>query len=96
MTQNLLIPNLVNGVQSGLLAQATQDDVALLWLTDQSKTNAVVAQLSANAQTVGVQQIPPPPTQLPAGSTGRLMDPHYKNPYTQQIGILRESKAMRY
>ena len=31
--------------------------------------------------------IPPPPTQLPAGSTGRLMDPHYKNPYTQQWNI---------
>src|SRR5262249_42390901 len=41
-----LIPNLVKGIQSDLLAQATQDDVALLWLTDQSKTNAVVAQLS--------------------------------------------------
>ena len=52
-----LIPNLVNGIQSGLLAQATQDDVALLWLTDQSKTNTVVAQLSAQAQTDGVQQI---------------------------------------
>jgi outer membrane receptor protein involved in Fe transport len=31
--------------------------------------------------------IPPPPTQLPAGSTGRLMDPNYKNPYTQQWNI---------
>jgi hypothetical protein len=52
-----LIPNLVNGIQSGLLAQATQDDVALLWLTDQSKTATVVAQLSAQAQTLGIQQI---------------------------------------
>src|SRR5262249_26980737 len=43
-----IIPNLVNSVQSGLLAQATQDDVALLWLKDQSKTNAVVAELNAN------------------------------------------------
>ena len=31
--------------------------------------------------------IPPPPTQLPAGSTGRFMDPHYRNPYTQQFNI---------
>jgi outer membrane receptor protein involved in Fe transport len=31
--------------------------------------------------------IPPPPTQLPPGSTGRLMDPNYKNPYTQQWNI---------
>jgi hypothetical protein len=27
---------------------------------------------------------PPPPTILPAGSTGRLMDPHYRNPFTEQ------------
>ena len=27
---------------------------------------------------------PPPPTQLPPGSTGRLMDPNYRNPYSQQ------------
>ena len=28
--------------------------------------------------------IPPPPTQLPNGSTGRIMDPDYQNPFTQQ------------
>jgi arylsulfatase A-like enzyme len=43
-----IIPNLVNSVQPGLLAQATQDDVSLLWLTDQSKTETVVATLNAN------------------------------------------------
>src|SRR5215469_15613576 len=43
-----IIPNLVNSVQAGLLAQATEDDVALIWLNDQSKTNAVVAALNAN------------------------------------------------
>jgi hypothetical protein len=54
-----LIPSIVNGVQSGLLAQATQDDIALLWLKDQSKTSAVVAALStkANEQAAGIQQI---------------------------------------
>src|SRR5205807_1034239 len=31
--------------------------------------------------------LPPPPTQLPAGSTGRIMDPTYRNPYTQQWNI---------
>src|SRR5438105_4475159 len=31
--------------------------------------------------------IPPPPTQLPAGSIGRIMDPSYRNPYTQQWNI---------
>lgn len=31
--------------------------------------------------------IPPPPTQLPANSTGRIMDPDYQNPLTQQWNI---------
>src|SRR5215467_7679316 len=43
-----IIPTLVNSVQAGLLAQATEDDVALLWLTDQTKVNVVVAKLNAN------------------------------------------------
>ena len=30
---------------------------------------------------------PPPPTSLPAGSTGRLIDPKYRNPYTEQYNI---------
>lgn len=30
---------------------------------------------------------PPPPTQLPAGATGRLMDPNYRNPYSEQWNI---------
>ncbi len=31
--------------------------------------------------------IPPPPTQLPANSTGRIMDPDYQNPLTQQWNV---------
>jgi len=31
--------------------------------------------------------IPPPPTQLPANSTGRIMDPDYENPVTQQWNL---------
>lgn len=31
--------------------------------------------------------IPPPPTQLPADSTGRIMDPDYQNPLTQQWNL---------
>ena len=30
---------------------------------------------------------PAPPTSLPAGSTGRLIDPKYRNPYTEQYNI---------
>src|SRR5262249_44639656 len=52
-----LIPGVVNGVQAGLLAQATQDDISLLWLTDQSKTSAVVTALDANASAAGIASI---------------------------------------
>ena len=31
--------------------------------------------------------IPPPQTQLAAGNTGRIMDPDYRNPYTQQWNL---------
>jgi hypothetical protein len=31
--------------------------------------------------------IPPPPTQLPNNSTGRIMDPDYQNPLTQQWNV---------
>jgi len=31
--------------------------------------------------------IPPPPTQLAFGNTGRIMDPNYRNPYTQQWNL---------
>jgi hypothetical protein len=31
--------------------------------------------------------IPPPPTALAAGNTGRIMDPDYQNPYTQQWNL---------
>jgi hypothetical protein len=31
--------------------------------------------------------IPPPPTQLPDNSTGRIMDPDYQNPLTQQWNL---------
>ncbi|HLJ47721.1 MAG TPA: TonB-dependent receptor [Bryobacteraceae bacterium] len=31
-----------------------------------------------------IPPIPPPPTALAAGNTGRIMDPNYHNPYTEQ------------
>ncbi len=53
------ITNVVNSVQPGLLAQATTDDVALIWLQDQSKVGAVVAALStkANEAAAHIQEI---------------------------------------
>jgi len=39
----------ITNVVDGFLAQATMDDIALIWLNDQSKTSAVVAALSTQA-----------------------------------------------
>jgi hypothetical protein len=52
-----IIPTIVNSVQGQPLAQATQDDVALLWLKDQSKTKAVVAALNANASKAFIKNV---------------------------------------
>jgi hypothetical protein len=52
-----LVPSIVNGVQPGLLAQGTLDDLALLWLTDATKTGAVAAALSAQAANLGISSI---------------------------------------
>lgn len=54
IVSNKLVPSIVNGVQSGLLAASTLDDVAILWLTDPSKTFAVVSALNANAGPAGI------------------------------------------
>jgi len=56
------IPAIVNGVQPGLLAQATQDCGALIWLTDQSKTADVVAALRAHAADLGIIKVLSGPT----------------------------------
>src|SRR5262249_42947702 len=53
-----LIPTAIDAVSPGLLAQATEDDIALLWLTDQTKTNQAAAALLGPAQTtLGIQSV---------------------------------------
>ncbi|GJG87181.1 phosphodiesterase [Gemmatimonadetes bacterium T265] len=52
-----LIPAIVDSVSPGLVAQATQDDIALLWLTDQTKTQAAVNALNAAPASVGIQSV---------------------------------------
>jgi hypothetical protein len=42
------IPAIVNTVAAGLTGHATQDDIALLWLADQTKTDAALAALNAD------------------------------------------------
>jgi hypothetical protein len=51
------IPDLINGIQPGLLAAATQDDVALLWLTDGARAPAVAAALKAHAGELGIDGV---------------------------------------
>jgi hypothetical protein len=48
---------LLSGVDGAALAQVTTDDVALLWLTDQSKVDAVVAALRNNEASAHIQEI---------------------------------------
>lgn len=57
LVDEALIPSLVNSVKDGLLAHATQDDIALLWLSDQSRTEDVVEELRTHQDEVGVQEI---------------------------------------
>jgi hypothetical protein len=53
-----LIPQVVNGVQPGLLANAEQDgSVAMIWLKDQTRTNEVVAALRAQQEKAHIQEI---------------------------------------
>ena len=57
LVSNKIIPALVNTVAPNLLAQATQDDVALLWLKDQSKTQAVVKELLAHKASAHIKDV---------------------------------------
>lgn len=51
------LTTITDSVQKDVVAQATQDDVALFWLADQSKTDAVVAALQANQKQANIQTI---------------------------------------
>jgi hypothetical protein len=49
-----LLTTVVNGVAPNLLAQATADDIALLWLTDRSKTHAVARAVERHEAELGI------------------------------------------
>jgi hypothetical protein len=51
------IPKLVNEVAPDLLAAATQDTVALLWLTDASKADAVAEHLLEQKAAIGLDRV---------------------------------------
>jgi arylsulfatase A-like enzyme len=48
------ISPVIDSVQKGLVAQLTTDDVALIWLTDSSKANAVAAALRKAGSSIGI------------------------------------------
>jgi hypothetical protein len=52
-----LVPAAVNAITPGLVAQATQDDISLLWLTDQSRTSQAASALLAQANVLGIQSV---------------------------------------
>jgi hypothetical protein len=52
-----IIPNIINGVQKGLAAEVSGDDISLIWLTDQTKTEDVVSALNAHAKEVHIRKI---------------------------------------
>lgn len=51
------VPDIVESVQKGLLAHSTVDTTAIVWLTDQSRTNDVVDALRAKAQDAAIEEI---------------------------------------
>lgn len=52
-----LIPNAINAIAPGLVGQATEDDVALIWLTNQSLTNQVVSTLTSQAMPLAIESV---------------------------------------
>jgi arylsulfatase A-like enzyme len=52
-----LLPNVVNSVKPGLVAKSTEDDVALVWLKDRSRTTDAANALIANSGTLGIASI---------------------------------------
>ena len=52
-----LVPAVINAAAPGALAQSTEDDVALIWLADQTKTSQVAAALAAAPAADGVGSV---------------------------------------
>ena len=52
-----IFTTVIEGVRPGLTAQVTSDTIAVIWLTDHSKTADVVAALQANAAAIGAETI---------------------------------------
>ncbi len=66
-----LLTTTVNGVAADLLAQATADDIALLWLNNRSKAPAVASALRRQASEVGIASTPVGADLLPFSANPR-------------------------
>ncbi|MCU1286748.1 MAG: type phosphodiesterase/nucleotide pyrophosphatase [Acidobacteriales bacterium] len=52
-----IIPNLINGIENGLVAQASGADIVFIWLTDSKRTAEVVATLKAHEKEAHIERI---------------------------------------
>lgn len=68
-----IIPTQIAAVAPGLIAQATEDDIALLWLTDQNKTAQAVAALQSGEAQSFLHEIL---------WTGNAITPMFRDPRT--------------
>ena len=83
------VPAFVNSVQPNLIAQATEDDVSLLWLSDQSKTAAAVAALRTDQAGANAAQSQ---TTILAGST---LQAQFGSPLTDSRVLHRLQGVLR-
>jgi hypothetical protein len=77
-----LLTTVVNGVAPNLAAQVTADDIALVWLTDQSQAAAVAGALAAHATELGLGA-----TLSGAGLLPLFNDPHTDSRTPDVIGL---------
>jgi hypothetical protein len=82
------IPAVADYAADGLVAQATQDDISLLWLTDQSKTVDAVALLEAQSPSLGLAKI------LSGDSLKTMFDDPLTDPRTPDIIGLTDEGAI--
>lgn len=52
-----IIPGIIDGVQKGLAAEVTGDDLSLIWLKDQSRTEDVVTALNAHSKEAHIRRV---------------------------------------
>ena len=75
----------LDAVAPGLVAQLTADDVALIWLTDQSKTAAAAAALNAAKADLHIAQV------LDAATVGAMFGDAMKDSRVPDLVILPEA-----